>query len=45
MVMVDFEMVEFEEPDSSFSEPAVQRTHIDQVKSTYLERWLDNAMV
>lgn len=45
MVMVDFEMVDFEQPNTSFSERAVQRTHIEKVKSTYLERWLENGLV
>ena len=45
MVMVDFEMVDFEEPNTSFSEQAVQRTHIEKVKSMYLERWLENGLV
>ncbi len=45
MVMVDFEMVDFEEPDTSLSEQAVQRTHVEKVKSMYLKRWLENKMV
>ncbi|KAI0003707.1 hypothetical protein BJV74DRAFT_481281 [Russula compacta] len=44
MVMVDFEMVDFQEPQTSFSEQAVQRTHIEKVKSMYLERWLENGL-
>ena len=45
MVMVDFETVDFQEPDTSFSEQAAQRTHIEKVKSMYLERWLENGLV
>lgn len=45
MVMVDFEMVDFQEPNTSFSEHAVQRTHIEKIKSMYLERWLENGLV
>ena len=40
MAMVDFEMVDFEEPDASFSEEAVQTADI----SKYLERWLENGL-
>ncbi|KAJ3566405.1 hypothetical protein NP233_g7029 [Leucocoprinus birnbaumii] len=40
MVMVDFEMVDFKEPDPSFSERAEQRKLIEQVKPRYLRRWL-----
>jgi hypothetical protein len=35
MVMVDFEMVDFEEPDASFSEEAVQTADIETYKSMY----------
>src|SRR6266852_4553392 len=42
MVMVDFEMVDFEEPDTSFSKRAVQREHIKKKKSMYLRRWLES---
>ena len=38
MVMVDFEMVEFKEPNTSFSEKAVQGTQIEKGKSQYIER-------
>jgi hypothetical protein len=44
MVMVDFEMVNFEEPNASFSERAVQRKHIKEIKPMYLRRWLENAL-
>jgi hypothetical protein len=44
LVMVDFQMVDFEEPNTSFSEQAVQRTHIEKSKPIYLERWLENRM-
>ena len=44
VVMVDFEMVDFEEPDSSFSVQAVQRAHIEKIKSMYLARWLENGL-
>ena len=42
--MVDFEKVDFEEPNASFSEQAVQRTHIEKSKPTYLKMWLENRM-
>lgn len=46
MVMVDFEMVDFEEPNStSFSEQAVQRMHIEKSKSMYLELDLENRLL
>ena len=45
MVMVDFEMLDLEEPNTSFSEQAVQRTHVEAAKSKYVERWLENGMV
>ncbi len=45
LVMVDFEMVDFKEPDTSFREEAVQRTHVERAKSNYLERWLENGIV
>ena len=45
MVMVDFELVEFKEPDESLSEQSTQRTHIERLKPTYLERWFENAML
>ena len=41
MVMVDFEMVDFKEPNASFGEPAVQGQNIKKVKSRYLESWLE----
>ncbi len=46
MVMVDFEMVEFKEPDtgSSNSEEAVETTYIEKIKAMYLERWLENGL-
>jgi len=40
MVMVDFEVLEFQEPKPSFSKRAVQREHIEKEKSSYLEAWL-----
>jgi hypothetical protein len=42
LVMVDFEVVDFKKPDTSFSEQAVQRTHVEAIKSKYVERWLEN---
>ncbi|OBT40963.1 hypothetical protein VE00_09517 [Pseudogymnoascus sp. WSF 3629] len=45
MVMVDFEMVDFEEPDPSFSQQAIQRTHIEKIKPMYLKRWLEGCCV
>ena len=45
MAMVDFEQVEFKEPDESLSEESTQRRHIEREKPTYLERWFENAMV
>ena len=44
LVMVDFEMVGFEEPNSSFLDQAVQTKHMEQVKPIYLEQWLENRM-
>ncbi len=46
MVMVDFEMVEFKEPDtgSSDSEEAAETTYIEKIKAMYLERWLENGL-
>ncbi|KAK0440495.1 hypothetical protein EV421DRAFT_1815367 [Armillaria borealis] len=44
MVMVDFEVVGFREPDSQFSDPVTQATHVDNVKSLYHEYWLVNLM-
>jgi len=45
MVMVDFEVVDFKETDTSFSEQAVQRTHVEAAKSNYVKRWLENGIV
>jgi hypothetical protein len=45
LIMVDFEFVEFKEPDPSLSEDSVKRMHTEAVQSEYLERWLENAMV
>ncbi len=44
MAMVDFEMVDFEELDASFSEEVVQTADISKYKSKYLERWLENGL-
>ena len=44
VVMADFEVVCFKEPDSSFSKQAVQRTHIERAKPRYLARWLENGL-
>jgi hypothetical protein len=41
LVMVDFEMVDFEEPNTS--EEAVQSMHIEHSKSLNIEGWLENA--
>jgi hypothetical protein len=38
MVMVDFELVEFKEPNESLSEQSEQRTHIEVIKSEFLKR-------
>ncbi|OBZ79753.1 hypothetical protein A0H81_01326 [Grifola frondosa] len=43
-VMVDFEVVDFEEPDVRFSDRASQQDYIDAVKSEYLGKWLENTM-
>ncbi|SJL14599.1 uncharacterized protein ARMOST_18062 [Armillaria ostoyae] len=40
MAMVDFEVVEFREPDGQFSDPVSQASYIDKVKSLYHEGWL-----
>ena len=45
LVMVDFEFVEFKEPDPSLGEDSVKKMHTEAVQSEYLERWLENAMV
>jgi serine/threonine protein kinase len=46
MVMVDFEVVEFKEPDSSFSERSKQIDYINRnLKETYVSRWLESAMI
>ena len=44
IVMVDFEAVDFQEPDTSFSEPSTQKVHVENVKSLYLEKWLENML-
>ncbi|KAK0200004.1 hypothetical protein DFS33DRAFT_212271 [Desarmillaria ectypa] len=44
MVMVDFEAVDFREPDSEFSDPGTQEIHVEKVKPIYLEKWLMNEM-
>ncbi len=44
MAMVDFEMVDFEEPDASFSEEAVQTADIEKYESRYLESWLEHGL-
>ena len=44
MVMVDFEGVDFQEPDTSFSEPSTQKVHVKNAKSLYLEKWLENML-
>ena len=46
MVMVDFEVVEFKEPDPSFSERSKQIEYINTyLKEKYLSRWLESAIV
>ncbi|KIM58282.1 hypothetical protein SCLCIDRAFT_1218811, partial [Scleroderma citrinum Foug A] len=45
MVMVDFEGVDFQELDTSFSELSTQKVHVENVKSLYLEKWLENSML
>ncbi|KAK0481309.1 hypothetical protein IW261DRAFT_1470158 [Armillaria novae-zelandiae] len=42
MVMVDFEEVEFPEPDSKNSDPVAQATYVDDGRSYYHEYWLRN---
>ncbi|KAK0234433.1 hypothetical protein EDD85DRAFT_968904 [Armillaria nabsnona] len=44
MVMIDFEVAGFREPDSQFSNPVTQATHVDNVKSLYHEAWLNNML-
>ncbi|KAK0440497.1 hypothetical protein EV421DRAFT_1815373 [Armillaria borealis] len=44
MVMVDFEVVEFPEPDSEFSNPVTQTTYVNDSKSSWHEYWLANMM-
>ena len=44
MVMVDFEVVVFREPDTSFSEPSTQEVHVKNAKFLYLEKWLGNML-
>ena len=44
MVMDDFERVDLQEPDTSFSEPSMQNVHVENVKSLYLEKWLENML-
>ncbi len=44
MVMVDVEVAGFREPDSQFSNPVTQATHVDNVKSLYHEAWLNNML-
>jgi hypothetical protein len=41
-VMVDFEQVDFKEPNASFSERAVQTMRMEKAKPTYLKMWLEN---
>ena len=45
MVMVDFELVEFKEPDESLSEESTQRMHIEREKPIHLEEWFENMML
>ena len=42
LVMVDFEVVEFEEPNGSYNEEAVQTKHIKDVEPSNLAGWLEN---
>ena len=44
MVMVDFELVDFKEPNESLSEESTQRAHIERGKPKHLERWFENMM-
>ncbi|KIL58750.1 hypothetical protein M378DRAFT_170207 [Amanita muscaria Koide BX008] len=44
-VMVDFEIMEFREPDASFGEPLTQREYIDKVKALFLAKWLVTRML
>ena len=46
MVVVDFEIVDFKEPDNSLSSGTVtQQEHVDRAKPQWLARWLENAMI
>ncbi len=45
MVMVDFEVVEFREPDSQFSDPVTQATYVDNAKPSYHQYWLSNTLL
>jgi len=45
MVMVDFEMANFIDPDPSLSQAAAMRKSIDGLKGAYLTQWLENGMV
>jgi len=45
MVVVDFEMVEFIEPDPNPNEPLIRRQRIDRVKQVYLTPWLEGRML
>lgn len=45
MVMVDFEIMEFREPDASFGEPLTQREYIDKFKALFLANWLVTRML
>ncbi len=44
MVMVDFEVAEFPDPDSQFSNAVTQVAHVDKVKPLYHKYWLANLM-
>ncbi|KAK0502169.1 hypothetical protein EDD18DRAFT_682728 [Armillaria luteobubalina] len=42
MVLVDFEVVEFLEPDSKYSDPVTQAAYVDDARPLYNQYWLKN---
>jgi hypothetical protein len=44
MAMVDFELVDFREPDNRFSEQLAQQGYVDKGKPRYLKEWLESRM-
>ncbi|SJL14600.1 uncharacterized protein ARMOST_18063 [Armillaria ostoyae] len=45
IVMVDFEVVEFRDPDNQFSDPATQAIYVDDAKPSYHQYWLKNTLL